>query len=372
MKHLSLLAAAIALILTGCGTSDPAQPTVAPTVGTVSPTAIRSTTTRVSTGTPPPTLAITYAPSPTFRPMISATPAPVTAPPVNVVAIAPTQKPNCIKAGKSDTVTSLLVRGGGYGDLSAAPAFRELNNMGPGNNNIVEGNTYCIPVRTLTPTPPGYEKTRAASDAVLGTKGATTLLEYKITDKDTSLGLEFKFGVTLGQMCALNPPPDSGIYCPAECKLDAPLGQAGCRPIVSAGRTLRLPGPSPTPTITPTLTGSETPTATPGYYPPRVVAPEAGAQVNGQIRLRWLPAGGILAANERYMLLMSEPIPGGNARNFQYFSDGTSFLVPPGDLPQEDGLHVIYWQIGVARIEPDGSAVLISERTPAVTFNWTR
>jgi hypothetical protein len=352
----------LAAVLAACN-ADPARPTVFPTPAPPSAT---------QTLAPTPSPLVTLAPTPSFRPMITSTPdasaqpvAPVN--PINVIP--PTSTPACLQARKGDTIFSIVARGGG--DFGMIDAFRALNGIPPGGSIISEGSTYCIPVRTSTPTPNGYEKTLEVQRTLLPTRQAITFITHKVVQGDTTLGLELQYGVPLGEICRLNPLPD-GLDClTPRCNLDAPIGQAGCRVILSIGKVLKLPGPPPTATITPTLTGSETPTPTLGYAPPRIIAPELGQKLTGQVRLRWLPAGGILAPNQRYMVLMSEATTSG-PRNFQYFTDSTSLLIPAESLPNDGDSHTIYWQVGIVQIGADGAAVLISEKSAQAMFTWTR
>jgi len=363
MKKLFIGALAL-LVLAGCS-SNP-QP---PSTPTVIPTQAPPSLTLPASVSPAPSSVVTLGPTPSFRPMITPTPgeaSPVAV--VNVIAPTATAKPNCVTARKGDTLYIILANNG-Y-DTSVLPAFRALNNMPPDSSIISEGGTYCLPIRTMTPTPEGYEKTRASMEGVLPTRGAITYIYHPIKKGDTTLLLELLYGVPLGVICQLNPLPD-GLNC-GGCKLDAPLGQAGCRVLLSVGMKIRLPGPPPSATVTPTLTGNETATATLAYTAPRVLAPRNGDSISGQVRLQWLPPGGILAPDEVYLILMSEAVPGAQARNFQKTTQDVSYLLTPEDLPREPGPHTIYWQVGVARLGPDGVAIVLGEKTPPISFTWTR
>lgn len=361
----TIFALLFVLIAAACNT-PPVGPTMQPTTPpTEGPTTIPATTTRAITPTPLP--EFTFAPTPTFRPVLSPTPTDsiATVPPVPVAA-QPTQRETCTKAGKNDTISAILTRLNF--DYSGLDAFRDRNNIPPGSNIIIEGSTYCMPPRTLTPTPIGFEKTLTARPNFLPTKGAITFVQHKVKDGDTTLGLEFKYGVPLGVICSLNPLPD-GLNCNG-CNLNAGIGGGGCRVLLRVGQMLNLPGPSPTPTITPTLTGSETPTATPGYAAPRLLAPENSASVNGVARLRWL-SNGVLNSNERYLVLLTEKISDTQYRNSQFFTDSTSLLIPAESAPMAGSSHEMLWQVAVVRIEADGSAIQISPRSITATFSWT-
>jgi hypothetical protein len=282
--------------------------------------------------------------------------------------IPPAPTISCYTAKAGDTVIGIVFQGG-YGDLNAAAAaFRQENGMR--DNNIIVGSRYCLPARTYTPTPAGFDLTRTVQARILPTSAGMTFIEHTIKTGDTTLGLELRYGVPLGVICNLNPPP-AGINCTG-CKLDAGIGQAGCRVLIREGQKLRLPGPPPTPTITPTISRSETPTPTPAYAPPRLVAPEVSGTVNGAIRLRWLPMGGVLKADEVYMVIMTENTSDGVPRNFQYTTTATSFLVPMDHLPNDSTPHNLYWRVGVARQTPDGALILISGLSETGFFKWSR
>ena len=364
-------------LLAGCQSNVPPVPTVIPTVTATlaaSLTPLPSPTTTgspVPTDTPAPTVSL--APSATFRPLISVTPGPTSAVVLQPSAtLIPTLGPICMTAQTNDTVFSLLFRGG-YNDTSAAPAFRELNKMAPNSNIITAGAQYCVPRPTGTPAPANYQQTVVAQNALLPTSGPMVLIPYKVQDGDTTLLIEIKTGVALSQMCRLNPLP-GGLNC-AGCDLSAAIFQAKCRVTVVVGQTIMIPGPTPTPTITPTLSGSETATATPAYSAPRPLYPGSGAIVGsdgGQIRLEWLPTRGLLQPDEAYLVLLTDTAADGTPRNFQFTTQATSLLIPVTTLPAEPGAHQVLWLVTVARIAPDGSAILISDRSAPAQFTWNR
>ncbi len=351
----------ICLALVGCRPDTLPNPTVIPTV------------TITITATVPPTLSISNTPAPpsaTFLPIVTATIAPT---PISAVLSVPSVEPTlaalCVTAQANDTITTLLYHAG-YGDLSAAPAFRILNKMPPNSNVIQVGQTYCIPRPTQTPTPPGGELTQTAQAPLLPTSGAATYLDYVIKAGDSAGSIEANTGVALSLICKLNPAP-SGINC-AGCDLNAPIFQAKCRPILVVNNHLRLPGPTPTPTITPTLTGSETATPLPAYDAPIPLSPVDGQAVSGPQRLEWLPIAGILQPDQTYMVLMTDATVEGNPRNAQLTTQATSLLIPADFMPQDGAPHTIHWLVGVAQIGADGSAILISPKSAPMTFTWTK
>lgn len=350
------------IMLAACRTDTIPNPTVIPTIApnTTSPSL-----------TPSPTLSVSLTPGPTFRPIITSTSGPTA---VAVVADAPTTIPSptpvCFNAKTGDTIVTLLLRGG-YNDLSAAPAFRQVNNMPPGSSVIQAGQLYCIPRQTSTPTPEGYEQTRAAQQAILPTAGAVNLVEYTVKEGDTTLGIEIRTGVALSLFCRLNPAPD-GLNC-AGCDLNAPIYQAKCRVTLRVGQKLKYPGPTPTPSVTPTLTGSETATAIPAYAAPRILYPLNGTVVSAEsVQLSWLPSGGVLNPDESYMILMTDATVSGSPRNAQFFTQGTSYRLPPDYGPLDGTPRTIYWQLVIARVGADGMAIPLSEKSPPVSFTWQK
>ncbi len=355
---IALLFGVMSTALVACQPDTVPNPTVIPTViASVSPTPTRR-----------PTSAVTDTPAPTFLPIVSATAttsAPVVA--ADVPTAIPTLSPICVVAKAGDSIQGLLIKGG-YADLSAAPAFREANNMSPNSNNIQIGQQYCIPRPTSTPTPLGLEITQTLQARFIPTTGAMIIGDYVVKKDDTSLGLEAKFNVPLGVICKLNPLPD-GLNC-AGCDLNAAIFQAKCRVILREGQHLKMPGPTPTPSITPTLTGSETATPLPPYRAPMPLAPVNGGTVAGSpVRLEWLPIQGILGANEFYMLLMTDSTVAEQPRNAQYFTQTTSLVIPPDFGPQDAAPHTINWQVVVVRRDANG-VVLLSEKSPPYLFTW--
>ncbi|MHB8625029.1 MAG: LysM peptidoglycan-binding domain-containing protein [Aggregatilineales bacterium] len=352
----------IGLLLAGCRSDiQPPAPTVIPT--------LTATVASSLTPTPSPSPSGSIEPSATFRPVITSTSGPTTAALViNTPTNTPTLGPICITAKQGDTIGSLLSKGG-YGDFSAAAAFRELNHMPPGSNDIVAGQQYCIPRPTPTPTPQHWEQTLAIVASLLPTAGAQTTIPYTVQKNDGVLSIELKFGITLAQLCALNPMPN-GLNC-GGCNLKA-IGQEGCHPIVVVGQILKVPGPTPTPTITPTLTGSETATSTPSYSAPRILYPANGTNVSGAVRLEWLPTRGLLQPDDVYLILLTDTDPNGSPRNIQYTTQATSWLIPGTDIPADNVTHIVYWQVSVAHLAADGSAVLLSDKSAPASFTWTR
>jgi hypothetical protein len=362
------------LVIVGCQPEAlPPAPTVIPTITATAPVSSTPlpTSSPVLSLTPVPTLP--QAPSATFRPLISVTPAPTTLAMVQATSTpVPTLGPICITAKANDTVFSLLFQSG-YNDTSAAPAFRQLNNMAPNSNIITAGEKYCVPRQTATPTPPNYEQTQTSQNAFLPTAGPQVYTEYIVQPNDTTIQIEINTGVALSLMCRLNPLP-GGLNC-AGCDLSAPIFQAKCRVLVVVGQHIKIPGPTPTPTITPTLSGSETATATPVYSAPHPLFPGSGAAINtdgGQIRLEWLPTRGLLQPDEVYLILLTDMAADGTPRNFQFSTQATSLLIPITTLPADSGAHQVLWLVGVARLAADGSAILISDRSAPQQFTWTR
>ena len=340
-------------LLAGCKPNTPPGPTEIPTL-TVTPS-------------PSVTPSGPQSPVPSLRPVVTATGlAPTPAPVVERPTDAPTAGPKCFTARQGDTVLQIITRAG-YGDLAVWGEFCALNGMAPGCNVIQAGKEYCVPRQTDTPTPKGFSETATARASEIGNIGATkypALTTYTIVKDDNIISVQLKTGVSLRVLCELNHPET--INCSPPCKIDKPIGEQECRPVLKIGAKIRIPGPTATPTITPTLTGSETMTPTPLYSAPRLVAPVTGQTVSGDVQLIWLPVR-ILKPDERYLVLATD-VTGG--KNYEFETESTSVRLPDYAKPADGQPHTVNWQVGVARTGEDGSYVLVSTMSVIHTFVW--
>lgn len=348
----------LAGLLAACQPNVPPGPTAIPTEG---PTAslTSSPSPAITPGTPIPPL-----PEASLRPVVTS---PVLAPTgagSTPVAQLPTATPQvcCITAKAGDTLGGLASRCG-Y-DYSALQAIRDYNGMS--NNNIDPGKQYCMPPYTPTPTPPGYAETQAAIASAfptLATKGPSVLATYVIKEKQGILDILIDTGVSMAELCALNPPP--ALNC-AGCDLVSPLSPK-CRPVLRAGQALKIPGPPPTLTITPTFTGNETATPTPLFGQPIVVSPVQRSTQSGPVQLMWMPVG-ILQPAQFFLIEYDNSALG---QSYQWRTQTNSFRVPKELEPPAGQTYTINWRISVARDGEQGVYVQLSRWSDIFTFTWT-
>lgn len=350
------------LLISGCQTDLP-QPTGIPTervTETLTPSASPSPTITASVPStelaPPPVLPIQLATS-------AATPSPL---PEAALPTA-TPAPFCIVAGAGDTLYGLIARGG-YAGTEITPDLvavtRALNGLS--SNDIQAGQQYCIPQRTPTPTPQGYDVTQTAVARELPDlpMSVAIVATYVVKEGENITTVQLNSGATLREICALNPPDK--INC-AGCDVTKPIGLQGCRPIVVVGRSLNVPGPTLTPTISPTPSGLETATPTPGYVMPNIASPANGASVRGPVQLVWLPVT-VLQPDEFYLVVWSDMT---RQITHQYVTRASTFRISRRWQPPTGASHAVNWQVGVAKRAPDGgSYILVSPLSLIHTFNW--
>jgi LysM repeat protein len=346
--------ALIALTLIGCKPENPPGPTAIPT----------------QTLTQTPTLSASLTPVPTLLPVFTATR--IVGP--TVVYVAPTDIPTLAPASyvakAGDTVISILVHFNL--PMSAEDEFLRINNMT--STAIQVGVTYLIPRPTPTPTREGDEKTRTAQAAVVTGIPATAvfiLAKYTIVKGDDISSVMIKTGASLRQLCDLNSAASDNpnpLVCGSECKLDAPVGQLGCRVTIREGGWLYYPGPTPTPTTTPTISGSETATLTPTYAPPRILSPIDGAAISGIGQISWISVG-VLQPDEVYLIILTDAAH--PEKTIERETRLNAIPYPPELAPTDGQPHTINWQIGIARKASDGSHyVIISPMSLIYRFIW--
>lgn len=339
----------VGLLASACQPPEPSIPTVIPSVtATVesSPTA-----TSLFSATPPPTLRVLISATPGYTPVSTQ---------VSVQA-SPTAGPKCYTVKAGETLVDLIFRAG-YGEpYTVIDAVKALNGLT--SNNIREGQQLCIPQRTATPTPQGYEATDIAQRTLFPEQvGPVVTMTYTVKKGDDLLTILINSGVSLRMLCSLNQPADL-LNC-AGCNLDSP-DKPGCRPLLREGQLLYIPGPTPTPTITPTLTRSETPTPTPGHTALTPFSPTLGKKVSGPADLIWMP-NGILEPDEYYLVRWSDATTG-------YTQEARvrvpTYQLPPEYQPVNGETHTINWRVWIAR-DANGSDLLISPDSVIYTFQW--
>lgn len=351
-----------ALFLGSCQTDLP-QPTGIPTQ--------RATQTMTPSASPSPTPNVVLPPSepapPSVLPIQVATSAVTPTSPPQAALPTATPAPFCLVANAGDTLYGLISRGG-YADAEITPdlvaATRALNGLS--SNNIQQGQQYCIPQRTPTPTPSGYDVTQTAIARELPDLpiSAAVVATYVVKEGENITTVQLNSGATLREICALNPP--DVINC-AGCDLTKPIGLQGCRPIVVVGRSLNVPGPTLTPTISPTPSGQETATPTPSYGMPNIASPTNGVSVRGPVQLVWLPVT-VLQPDEFYLVVWSDMT---RQITHQHITRASTFRISTIWQPPSGASHPINWQVGVAKRSPDGSSyILVSPLSLIYSFNW--
>ncbi len=354
LRAVSWLLPGLCLVLAAaaCQPSPPTGPTSIPTAS------------RTMTPSPTPSSIYSPTPLPTLRQMFTATEATILVPVVAPPTAGPTPGPYCYDARAGDTLCGLIFRAG-YAECSRnlLIEFRSVNGMAANDNNILNGKRYCVPRQTPTPTPPGYELTQTARPPELRLPtGVGPVATYVPVAGDTVSGLRIALGITLRELCTLNPP--DVINC-AGCDLSQEPGKEGCRPIIVVGKPLSIPGPTLTPSVTPTLTGSETPTPTPRHTEPVILGPTNGETVAGVPLLIWIGTR-LLEPDEFYLVLWSDATL---SRTLQHETHSNSFRLPAELQPADGAPHTVNWRVGVAKLV-DGNIVFVSPMSRIYTFIW--
>lgn len=352
--------AAFGIVLAACQPSPPVEPTAIPSA---SPS---QAITRTLTPSASPTQSTRPTDFPTPQPYISPTPLPTNAL-QQVIVAQPTATlgPQCYVVKAGETLYELIYRAG-YPDLGVLPEVRRVNNIPPDSTSITVGQTICIPRPTPTPLPQGYAETEIARATELPQNGSSGMsyapATYVIKKGEVIGGIALNLGVSLKQICDLNPPPS--LVCPSTCDFSNPIAPK-CRIPIVEGRSIIIPGPTMTPTITPTLTGSETATVTPLPNVPVVISPAREAIIRGTPQLLWIDT--LLKPGEFYYLAWTEE-KRGLTQTHQI--DRASFRFPQAYAPPPGETYHIYWQIGIARQDENGVAVLITPMSEPYSFWW--
>ncbi|MBX3061532.1 MAG: LysM peptidoglycan-binding domain-containing protein [Anaerolineae bacterium] len=347
-SNVILLMVFVSLFLSACQLPAPTGPTPIPSV----------TETAASTPSPSPTSLFSPTPAPELRSLITVTPPPIPTAVAVVITPTPTLGPKCYVVKEGETLTDLIYRAG-YGDLGVLNDVKTLNGLV--DNTISVGQTICIPQKTPTPTPQGYEQTQASQRPFLEAVGPVATATYIVKDGDDVTGIRLQYGITLQRLCQLNEP-----YGQLNCgTCDFTAAVPGCRPTIVIGQTLFVPGPTPTPTITPTLTGSETATPTPGYAVPLLLSPALNKTVNGSAQLMWMPTG-VLNADEYYLVEWTDM---STASTLQMRVKEPTLRLPAELQPADGTAHTINWRVVVARDGGD-SDILLSPISNIFSFVW--
>lgn len=345
------MAGLLALGLAACQTEGlPARtPTLAqsPTAPetTASPTALTT-----QTPTAPPQLE---QPTATFTP----------GPPTETYTPSPTPGPFEYTVQVGDTLLYVIQQPPfNYRDTAV---FSEIMALNPNITSIDRlpppGSVILIPRQTATPTPEGYEQTRAVLPAVTPA-GNTPVVPHPVAEGETIIGIAASNGTTLSVLATLNPAISF-----IGCDFSNPIGGPGCSVPLVVGQQVNIPAPTPSPTLSPTFSGSETPTSTPTYAPPSPIFPPEGANANARtFLLQWLSAG-ILQPNETYIIQVEDQTA---STAHMGVSRSNSYMLPDSLIPSDGQAHQMRWKVSVGAPNPDGTLRIISGASDWNTFTW--
>lgn len=241
--------------------------------------------------------------------------------------------------------------------LRLNPQILDINRLPP------PGSTILIPRQTTTPTPEGYDLTRAVLPPMTDTPIPVVQLEQHIVvEGETILGVAESNSTTLSALATLN--PEIGFF---GCDFNSPFGGSGCTVSLIVGQTVNVPALTPTPTLSPTFSGSETPTSTPTYAPPEMIFPPQNANASARtFQLQWLSAG-ILQPNEYYVVQIEDTTSGATHLDV---TRNTSYELPSELIPGDGQPHIMRWRVGIGVPNPEGAFRLVGGEGEWRTFQW--
>lgn len=347
-----LLTGLFALALAACQPEGlPARtPTLAQTPTPTIETSASPTALVTRTPTQPPQLE---------QPTVTYTPGP----PTETYTPSPTPGPYEYTIQANDTLLYIIQQPPfNYRDTNV---FREIMALNPNITSIDRlpppGSVILIPRQTATPTPEGFELTRAVQPAVTPA-GSVPVIPHAVAEGETIIGIAASNGTTVSVLATLNP----GISF-IGCDFSNPIGGPGCSVPLVVGQAVNIPAPTPSPTLSPTFSGSETPTATPTYAPPAPIFPPDGANANARaFLLQWLSAG-MLQPNETYVIQI-EDLTAGTAH--MGVSRSNSYMLPDSLIPADGQAHQMRWKVSVGAPNPDGTLRIISGPGEWNAFTW--
>lgn len=369
----ALISSILSILLAACNISTP---NVTPTPEVL----LSDTPTPQQTATPTITLSPmaspTITPNNDIVPVLVATALP-TQPVVPAIETLPTATPGpcavTIQAG--ETLTAALLRVPcdnrvSNGLLQAVVAFNEnLSNA----DFVFEGLELLVPRPSPTPIPEGLEITQtAAAQAglgdILGNVGFVQGTEFgchEIQEGENAILIADLYNATLEQLSQLN---QNIIW--SGCDFRNPSGGPSCSPQISTGTCMTVPLPTGTPVPTSTPSGNETPTPLPTVaaiipvFPPQDGIAPAGS---GTIKLQWVGATGLLAADEVYLV---EVVDRTSNVTENFATRSNQFELPARLIPTDGQTHRIEWRVTVARRNADGSITPLNINVPYNRFSW--
>ena len=325
------------------------------------PTVAQSPSASPTTGETP-TAVLTRTPTPPPQ-LEQPTATPTAGPPTLTYTPSPTPGPFEYTVQPGDTLLYVIQQAPfNYRDTAVVAEILSLNpNIISADRLPPPGSVILIPRPTATPTPEGFELTRAVLPPSTQAPNVP-VVPYTVAEGQTIIGIAASNGTTLSVLATLNPEIDF-----IGCDYSNPIGGSGCSVSLVVGQTVNVPAPTPSPTLSPTFSGSETPTATPTYGPPPPVFPPDGANANARsFLLQWVSAG-ILLPDETYVIQV-EDLTAGTAHTG--VSRSNSYMLPESLIPSDGQAHQVRWKVSVGVPNPDGALRLVSAPGPWHTFTW--
>jgi hypothetical protein len=361
-KSLFLLCVlAAASSLTGCDLG--VVPIQTPTVQ-VEPSA---QPTASASPSPTPTRAIATLVVATLVPQIeSPSPTWTPGPPTETFTPSPTPGPFEYTIQSGDTLLYIIQQSPfNYRDTQVLDEILRLNPQISSIDRLPPpGSVILIPRQTATPTPAGFELTRAVLPPVTAapTFDTSRVVQVTVKEGETILGIAEQNATSLSILATLNPDIDF-----IGCDFDSPFGGSGCSVLLVQGQAVNVPALTPTPTLSPTFSGSETPTATPTYAAPIAVFPPRDASASARtFLLQWLSAG-VLQPQQVYVVQIEDSTAG---TSFTGVTTDTSYELPRSLLPADGQTHQMRWRVSVGEPNNTGAYRLIGGEAPWNTFYW--
>lgn len=323
----------------------------------------------------PPTLTLTFTPSPSHTPSIT-----------------PTREPCMQQVLPGDSLIAIIVRCG-HTDRTVLDQVLEINGIEDAAF-IQQGQTIEVPWPTPSPDPNAIPTEVEESSDTGSIESLDDLENIDLADADVLLSLDnfdpfaptatatlppgvqwhtvssgenittivTQYGADVKILSELNPEIDFAL-----CEFGETFGGPECRVFLSEGQRVRVPAPTPTPTLSPTPSGSETPTPTPTatFNAPSAISPAEREFFNADelITLRWV-ATAQLGENEVYRVVLEDTTLG-----ITYNADTTDlFYILPAEWRGTERLrHNYRWQIAIINIDNPQDVIF---RTDTRTFVW--
>ncbi len=354
----SLVLSAGLLLLLACQIATP--------IGGPTPAVLETLEPTTPLETPTPELP-TEPPTATPRPVLeSPTPTPTEGPPTATFTPTPTPGPVEYVIQPNDTLLYIIQRPPfNYRDTSVITEILLLNPNIPSADRLPgPGSTILIPLPTPTPVPEGWELTQIAQPnlAQFEVLRDAEIVEYRVNEGETVLGIAQRNATTLAILATLN--PGLGFF---GCDFTNPSGGPDCNVSLQVGQIVNVPALTPTPTLSPTFSGNETPTPTPTYPPPSMVFPPQDASASARtFHLQWVSVG-ILQPQEYYVVQIEDLTAGVTHTDL---TKNTSYELPESLIPTSGQPHQIRWRVSIGAPNEQGAYRIISGEGDWRSFWW--